>query len=64
VRDASEIEHGIAAFARSPNGGVIVTASSLAQQQRSLIVPLVARYKLPAVYFNCAHRMIATGYSD
>ena len=52
VRDASEIERGIAAFARSPNGGLIVTASSMAQQQRSSIVSFAARHKLPAVYFN------------
>src|SRR5262249_46137862 len=52
VRDASEIEHGIAAFTRWPNGGVIVSASSLASQQRNLNVSLIARYKLPAVYFN------------
>ena len=30
VRDAGEIERAIAAFARSPNGGLIVTASGLA----------------------------------
>ncbi|MGA7663898.1 MAG: hypothetical protein WBW13_03495 [Pseudolabrys sp.] len=29
VRDAPEIERGIAAFARSPDGGLIVTASAL-----------------------------------
>ncbi len=52
VRDSSEIEHDIAAFARSPNGGLIVTGSSLAQQQRNSIVSLAARYKLPAVYFT------------
>jgi putative ABC transport system substrate-binding protein len=52
VRDASEIERGIAAFARSANGGLIVTASSMAQQQRGSIVSMVTRSKLPAVYFN------------
>ena len=52
VRDASEIERGIAAFARSPNSGLIVTGSSSAQQQRSSIVSIAARHKLPAVYFN------------
>src|SRR5262245_11527902 len=34
------------------NGGVIVTASGMAQQQRHEIVALVARHRLPAVYFN------------
>ena len=50
VRDAGEIERAITAFARSPNGGLIVTASGLAQRHRDLIVTLAARHKLPAVY--------------
>ena len=52
VRDAGEIERAVAAFARSPNGGLIVTASGLAQLHRDLIVTLAARHKLPAVYFE------------
>jgi putative ABC transport system substrate-binding protein len=52
VRDASEIERGIAAFARIPNGGLIVTGSALAVFHRDLIVTLAARHKLPAVYFQ------------
>ena len=52
VRDISEIERGVAAFARSPNGGLIVIGSSLAQQQRNPIVSLAMRHKLPAVYFT------------
>ena len=50
VRDAGEIERAIAAFARSPNGGLIVTASALAAVHRDLIITLAARHKLPAVY--------------
>jgi putative ABC transport system substrate-binding protein len=50
VRDAGEIERGIMAFARSSNGGLIVTASALATRHRDLIVALAAQYKLPAVY--------------
>ncbi len=50
VRDASEIERAVAAFARSPNGGLIVTASTLAVVHRDPIVTLAARHKLPAVY--------------
>jgi putative ABC transport system substrate-binding protein len=50
VRDAGEIERGIAAFARSPNGGLIVTGSAPAAVHRDLIVTLAARHKLPAVY--------------
>ena len=52
VRDATEIERAMAAFARTPNSGLIVVASSMAQQQRGPIVSLVAQLKLPAVYFN------------
>jgi putative ABC transport system substrate-binding protein len=52
VRDASEIERAVAAFARSPNGGVIVAASTLAIVHRELITTLAARHKLPAVYSN------------
>ena len=52
VRDAAEIERGIAAFARFPNGGLIVTGSALSTVHRDLIVSLAARHKLPAVYSN------------
>src|SRR5215472_6448113 len=45
VRDAGEIERAITAFARSPNGGLIVTASTLAGVHRDLIIALAARYK-------------------
>ena len=51
VRDAGEIERAVAAFARAPNGGLIVTASGLAIVHRELIVMLAARHKLPAVYY-------------
>jgi putative tryptophan/tyrosine transport system substrate-binding protein len=52
VRDAGEIERTITAFARSPNGGLIVTGSGLAAFHRDLIVALAAQHKLPAVYFD------------
>jgi putative tryptophan/tyrosine transport system substrate-binding protein len=52
VRDAAQIEHGIAGFAYSSNGGLIVTASALAVVHRDLIVKLAAKYNLPAVYFQ------------
>ena len=52
VRDAAEIERAVAAFARAPNGGLIVTASPLAQRHRDLIVTLAVRHKLPTVYFE------------
>jgi len=52
VRDTSEIERAISAFAQSPHGGLIVTASILAVLHRDLLVMLAAQQKLPAVYFN------------
>ncbi len=52
VRDADEIERAVAAFARSANGGLIVTGSALANFYSDLIIALAARHKLPAVYFN------------
>jgi putative tryptophan/tyrosine transport system substrate-binding protein len=51
-RDASEIERAIAAFARTSNGGLIVTASALAGVHRDLLITLAACHKLPAVYSN------------
>ena len=40
------------AFARAPNGGLIVTASATAHVHRDLIVALAARHKLPAIYYD------------
>ena len=52
MRDAEEIERAVAAFGRSPNGGLIVPGSGLAVLHRDLIIMLAARHKLPAVYFE------------
>ena len=52
TRDAGEIERAVAAFARSPNGGLIVTAGGAATLHRNQIITLAARHKLPAVYFE------------
>src|SRR5205085_4417223 len=52
VRDAGEIERAVADFARSSNGGLIVTASALTSFHSNLIVALAARHKLPAMYSN------------
>jgi len=52
VRDAGEIEHAVTTFARSTNGGLIVTASALSVVHRDLIVALAAEHKLPAVYYR------------
>jgi ABC-type uncharacterized transport system substrate-binding protein len=48
VRDAREIERSVEAFARSPNGGLVVTQT--ANFYRDLIITAAARHKLPAVY--------------
>jgi putative ABC transport system substrate-binding protein len=59
VRDGAQIERSIAAFARSPTDGMIVTSSPLAAVHRNLIIALAARHKLPAVY--SIHYMAAAG---
>jgi putative ABC transport system substrate-binding protein len=48
--DAAEIERAIAAFAREPNSGLIVTATPMANIHRDLIIALAAQYRLPTVY--------------
>jgi putative ABC transport system substrate-binding protein len=51
VRDAAEIERAVAEFARSSNGGLIVTGSALALVHYQTIISMAARYKLPAIYW-------------
>ena len=52
TRDAGEIERAVAAFARAPNGALIVTAGAAVTLHRELIITLAARHKLPAVYYE------------
>ena len=59
MRDADEIERVLAAFARAPGGGLIVTGSALAYNYSDLIITLAARHKLPAVYYE--HSVVAAG---
>jgi putative ABC transport system substrate-binding protein len=65
VSDAGEIERGVTAFARSSNGGLIVTASAQAVVHDDLIITLAARHNLPAVYsertFAAAGGLISYG---
>jgi putative ABC transport system substrate-binding protein len=65
MRDADQIERAVAAFARSPNGGLIVPGSGMATLHRELIITLAARHKLPAVYneryFAAAGGLISYG---
>ena len=49
VREGAEIERGVSAFARVPNGGLIVTAAPGTTTHRELIAQVAARNKLPSV---------------
>jgi putative ABC transport system substrate-binding protein len=59
IREAGEIERGIADFARSGNRGLVVTPSASEREHGALIIALAARYKLPAVYGFSFH--VASG---
>jgi putative tryptophan/tyrosine transport system substrate-binding protein len=50
VREADEIERAIAAFAQTPNGGMIVTGGPRQSAHRELIIALAAKHRLPAIY--------------
>ena len=58
MRDAGEIERGLAAFARASKGGLIVTSSPLGGVHRNLTITLAAQHKLPAISSN---RLFVTG---
>jgi putative ABC transport system substrate-binding protein len=51
-RDVGEIARSIAALARAGDGGLIVTATALANVHSDLILTLAAQYKLPAIYYE------------
>src|SRR5712691_354417 len=57
VRDPSEMERAIAAFAGASNGGLIVTQNTLAIIHRKVIITAAARHRLPALY---AYRFMVT----
>jgi ABC-type uncharacterized transport system substrate-binding protein len=50
VQDPAEIERAIEAFAREPNGGLIVLPGPITNNHRELIIALAARHRLPAAY--------------
>ena len=50
LSNAAEIERSVTAFARVPNGGLILTASALSAVHRDLIISLAARFRLPMTY--------------
>jgi putative ABC transport system substrate-binding protein len=53
VRNAAEIETNFTAFAREPNGALVVLPSPVNTQQRETIIAMAARHRLPAVYPYC-----------
>jgi putative ABC transport system substrate-binding protein len=52
MHDRPGLEHALATFAHTSNGGLIVTGSNLAQLHRDLIVTLAAQHKLPTIYYE------------
>jgi ABC-type uncharacterized transport system substrate-binding protein len=48
--DPAAMERNVAAFASSPNGGLIVPVSASGLVHRDLIISLAARHRLPTVY--------------
>jgi putative tryptophan/tyrosine transport system substrate-binding protein len=52
LHDARQIERAVSAFARKPNGGLILTASAPSVVHRELIITLAAQHKLPTVYYR------------
>jgi putative ABC transport system substrate-binding protein len=50
VQDSAEIERAIEAFAREPNGGLIVLPGPITINHREMIIALAARHRLPAAY--------------
>jgi putative ABC transport system substrate-binding protein len=57
-REATEIERAVGEFARTPNGGLIITSSAFSLNHRELISRLAVRYRLPAIY---PYRYFTTG---
>src|SRR6516165_5367404 len=50
VHNAAEIEHALEAFARIPNGGLILLPSGVAINHHELMARLAARYGVPSIY--------------
>jgi putative tryptophan/tyrosine transport system substrate-binding protein len=57
VHNGIEIERAIAAFAREPDGGLLITPHPILITNRGSIIELAERYHLPAIY---PFRYIAT----
>jgi putative ABC transport system substrate-binding protein len=52
VQNDADIEAAVTAIARAPGGGLIGIPDTFIQQRRDLIITLVGRYRLPAIYAN------------
>ena len=52
VRESTDMERAISAFAASPNGGLIAVSNPQVGIHRALVIALAARHRLPAVYFD------------
>jgi putative tryptophan/tyrosine transport system substrate-binding protein len=50
VRDEAEIEAAVSAFAREPDGGLIVAPDPFINSHRALVVGLAERHRLPVIY--------------
>jgi putative ABC transport system substrate-binding protein len=50
VRDAAEIDQRIVAFAREPNGALVVLPTPVTIKDRESIITAAARHRLPAIY--------------
>jgi putative tryptophan/tyrosine transport system substrate-binding protein len=50
VETAADIERAIGAYARAPNGGLLLLPDSTVTSNRDLIIALAAHHRLPAVY--------------
>jgi putative ABC transport system substrate-binding protein len=55
LRDGATLESSVAAFARSPNSGLILTTSALSAVHRDLIISLAAKHRLPTTYQEQAY---------
>lgn len=52
IRNNGDIERAIEAEAKSPNGGLIVTAATFSTVSGDLIIGLASKFRLPAIYWN------------
>ncbi|HVE51144.1 MAG TPA: ABC transporter substrate-binding protein [Casimicrobiaceae bacterium] len=68
IKDRAEIEQAIGAFARTPNGGMIVLPDPFLAPSRAAILELAARHRLPAVYggsiFNTGEGLVYYGFDQ